>query len=83
MMKLLREWLAGRGVKFILRRLESLDEVKEDLVVINCTGMNGPQLSGKTMSDDGVIPVQGHLIRLRNQARTRHGEWGWGGEFQY
>jgi hypothetical protein len=61
MMKELREWL-GKRAKFEQRKVERFSDLKQTLV-FDCAGLG----SGKLNGDAGVVPVQGHLVMLKDQ----------------
>ena len=50
------------GIKLVRAEVESFESV-EELVIFNCAGMGAKKLTG----DKRIIPVQGHLITLKNQ----------------
>jgi D-amino-acid oxidase len=50
------------GVELRLQEIQSFEELEESMV-FNCAGMGAKKLA----HDDRIIPVQGHLITLKNQ----------------
>ena len=61
LMQDLHHILKGK-VKFIKRKITSLNEITQN-VIINCTGKGAGQL----VSDSKMVSVQGHLIMLKDQ----------------
>lgn len=61
MMKEMREWL-GTRVRFEQRKVERFSDLKQTLV-FDCAGLG----SGPLNDDASVVPVQGHLIMLKDQ----------------
>lgn len=58
----LRRVIAELGVTITLQHITDFDEL-EEAVIFNCTG-----LGAKILADDKrIVPVQGHLITLKNQ----------------
>ncbi|KAK6022655.1 FAD dependent oxidoreductase, partial [Ostertagia ostertagi] len=55
--------LLARGVKFVERKIESLDELADEgySTVVNCAGMNGARLAG---DDDDLYPIRGILLKV-------------------
>ena len=49
-------------VKFKREKVKNLSKLKE-MIIINCTGLGAREL----LNDNHLIPVQGHLIMLKNQ----------------
>lgn len=62
MMLQLRTYLEKVGVSFVQKNVTSFDQLSEKIIV-HCTGMNAAQLN----HDEKMVPVQGHLVMLRNQ----------------
>jgi hypothetical protein len=50
------------GISIEKKELETFDEIPEP-IIFNCTSLGAKKLTG----DARLIPVQGHLIRLKNQ----------------
>ena len=61
MMQSLTDWLKPR-VKFVQRKVNSLSEV-DTRFIVDCAGLGAGALNG----DKAVVPVQGHLIMLKDQ----------------
>ena len=61
LMQLLSSALQNK-VKFKQHHVKNFNEIKDD-IIINCSGAGAKELS----KDDKVIPIQGHLIMLKNQ----------------
>jgi len=61
MMEQLKKFLDGKVV-FKQMKIHSFNEIKSNFIM-NCTGLGARVLS----SDDEMIPVQGHLLMLKNQ----------------
>lgn len=66
MVKMLREWLQNKGIEFVTAHVNSIDELDGD-VIVNCTGLKAEKLD-KSSQQSMMIPVQGHLISLRDQS---------------
>lgn len=62
LIKELRRTVDQLNISVTKAEIRSFDDVPE-AVVFNCTGIGAKQLTG----DKKVIPVQGHLIALKNQ----------------
>lgn len=62
LMQELHAYVDQRQIPIVKRKLTSLQEVPQKFV-INCSGLGASQLA----NDSSVIPVQGHLIMLKNQ----------------
>lgn len=58
----LRNYLEHVGVSFVQKNISSFDQLSQK-VIVHCTGMNAAQLN----SAERMVPVQGHLVMLRNQ----------------
>jgi hypothetical protein len=65
MMQSLTDWLKPR-VKFVKRKVERLSDV-ETRFIVDCAGLGAGALNG----DAAVVPVQGHLVMLKDQDRTK------------
>lgn len=50
------------GIEIVQKEVHSFDEIN-DHIIFNCAGMGAKKLTG----DKRIIPVQGHLISLKNQ----------------
>ncbi len=61
-MRELRKQAARLGISIVQQDVTSLDEIEEE-IVFNCAGKSAPLFSG----DKRIVPVQGHLITLKNQ----------------
>ena len=68
MMQSLTDWLKPR-VKFVQRKVERLSDV-ETRFIVDCAGLGAGALNG----DAAMVPVQGHLIMLKDQdpAKLQH-----------
>ena len=68
MMQSLTDWLKPR-VKFVQRKVQRLSDV-ETRFIVDCAGLGAGALNG----DAAMVPVQGHLIMLKDQdpAKLRH-----------
>ncbi len=62
LMQQMKEYAAKLGITTHIRHVDSFDKIPES-IIINCTGLGAEQLN----SDAGLIPVQGHLIKLKDQ----------------
>ncbi len=62
MMENLNKYLKDKKVKFVKKKILSFDEIDSKFIV-NCSGMGAKELS----NDDQMVPVQGHLIMLKDQ----------------
>ena len=62
----LRDHARARGVTTELRRIDSLDEVDDDVVVL-AAGLRSAGLAG----DPDVYPVRGQIVRVANPGITR------------
>ncbi len=62
MMKNLTEYLKSCGVPMIQKKIQNFSDI-EDKYIVNCSGLGAKELQ----HDNHMIPVQGHLIMLRNQ----------------
>ncbi len=62
MMVGLSNHLKSKNIKFVQKKITSFDDV-EGKFIINCSGLGAGNLNGDTL----VVPVQGHLIMLREQ----------------
>jgi D-amino-acid oxidase len=62
MMFALYSYLDSHGVKFIQKKINNFSEIHEKFI-INCTGLGSSTLN----NDSKMIPVQGHLIMLKEQ----------------
>ena len=65
MMQSLTDWLKPR-VKFLKRKVERLSDV-ETRFIVDCAGLGAGALNG----DAAVVPVQGHLVMLKDQDRSK------------
>jgi hypothetical protein len=61
MMQSLTAWLKPR-VKFVQRKVQRLADV-ETRFVVDCAGLGAGALNG----DAAMVPVQGHLVMLKDQ----------------
>lgn len=61
-MKELDQAARGLHIPFIQATIDSFCDV-QDSIIFNCAGLGSKKLTG----DERIIPVQGHLITLRNQ----------------
>lgn len=50
------------GITIVRKEVENFEEINES-IIFNCAGMGAKKLTG----DKRIIPVQGHLIMLKNQ----------------
>ncbi len=62
MMQQMQAYITKLGIKTHARHIDSFDEIEES-IIINCTGLGAELLN----NDAGLIPVQGHLIKLKDQ----------------
>lgn len=62
MMQQMKAYALKLGITFEHRTITSFTEIAES-IIINCTGLGARELN----NDAGLIPVQGHLICLKNQ----------------
>lgn len=62
MMLLLTDYLKAHGVTFIQKKVNHFSDIN-DKIIFNCTGLGANKL---TIEPD-LIPVQGHLIMLKEQ----------------
>lgn len=58
----LHQYLTDQKVKFVQRKIQSFDEIKEKYI-INCSGLGAAELN----HDPKMESVQGHLIMLKDQ----------------
>ena len=65
MMQQLTRFLQNHNVKFIQEKISALSDIASP-IVINAAGLGAKEL----VADDGLVPVQGHLIHLTNQPTT-------------
>jgi D-amino-acid oxidase len=65
MMVQMKNFLLQAGVVMKQKKLKSFSELSEELV-INCSGLGACDLNGDTK----LVPVQGHLILLKDQVPT-------------
>ncbi len=65
MMEQLRTFLTNHDVRFITETITNLDQITTP-VIINCAGLGAAAL----MHDDGLVPMQGHLVHLTHQPAT-------------
>ncbi|KAJ1358464.1 hypothetical protein KIN20_016893 [Parelaphostrongylus tenuis] len=58
----MKKQLLDRGVQFVQRRIESLDELGNEgfPIVVNCAGLDAGRLAG----DDSVYPIRGILLKV-------------------
>lgn len=63
LMEELHAFIKTQQIPIVQKKLTSLQEVQQKFV-INCSGLGAAQLA----NDSKVIPVQGHLIMLKNQS---------------
>ncbi len=61
-MALLQELRHSLNIKLDIQHINSFDEIEES-IIFNCAGLGAKQLA----PDPRIIPVQGHLISLKNQ----------------
>ena len=62
MMQQLHAFLQKHGVSFVTETITELAQVTTP-VLINCAGLGAREL----MHDDGIVPMQGHLLHLTDQ----------------
>jgi hypothetical protein len=62
LMKQLKMFLEKNNIKFVKKRINSFDEIKDN-IIINCTGLGARELN----NDSKVNSVQGHLIMMKDQ----------------
>jgi D-amino-acid oxidase len=62
LMKQLKMFLEKHNIKFVKKRINSFDEIKDN-IIINCTGLGARELN----NDLKVDSVQGHLIMMKDQ----------------
>lgn len=62
MMQQLHAFLQKHGVSFVTETITELAQITTP-VLINCAGLGAREL----MRDDGVVPMQGHLVHLTSQ----------------
>ena len=65
MMQSLTDWLKPR-VKFVQRKVQRLSDV-ETRFIVDCAGLGAGALNG----DAAMVPVQGHLVMLKDQDRSK------------
>ncbi|VDM62628.1 unnamed protein product [Angiostrongylus costaricensis] len=58
----MKKELLARGVQFVQRRINSLDELGDEgfPIVVNCAGLDGGRLAG----DKEVYPIRGILLKV-------------------
>uniref|UniRef100_A0A0K0CTS1 DAO domain-containing protein n=1 Tax=Angiostrongylus cantonensis TaxID=6313 RepID=A0A0K0CTS1_ANGCA len=58
----MKKELLARGVQFVQRRINSLDELRDEgfPIVVNCAGLDGGRLAG----DKEVYPIRGILLKV-------------------
>ena len=61
-MQELQRCVTELGIPTIKAEIDSFDDVAEP-IIFNCAGMGAEKLAGDTR----IVPVQGHLITLKNQ----------------
>ncbi len=62
LMTAITSYLKKNNVKFAKKKITSFSQIR-DKFIVNCAGLGARDLS----SDDKIVPVQGHLIMLKNQ----------------
>jgi len=62
LMEELHDYLKAHGIQIVKRKIDSFTELQQKFI-FNCSGLGAYQLA----NDRDVMPVQGHLIMLRNQ----------------
>ena len=62
LMTAITDYLKKNKVKFVKKKISSFSQIR-DKFIINCAGLGAKELS----SDNKIVPVQGHLIMLKNQ----------------
>lgn len=62
LMNAIMDHLKKNNVKFVKKKIKLFSEIP-DKFIINCIGIGAKELS----TDDKLVPVQGHLIMLKNQ----------------
>lgn len=62
MMTELTAYLKSKGVRFVRKKIVSFSEIEGNFI-INCTGLGSRSLN----NDSELVPVQGHLIMLKEQ----------------
>ena len=58
----LHEFIQLHGINIILGKIHTFDEL-EQKYIFNCSGLGAAEL----LNDKALVPVQGHLIMLKNQ----------------
>jgi len=58
----LHDFINAHGIKIILGKIHSFSDLKQKFVY-NCSGLGATELA----KDTALVPVQGHLIMLKNQ----------------
>jgi hypothetical protein len=58
----LHEFIQSHNIKIILGKIHAFDELEQEFI-FNCSGLGAAELT----KDKALVPVQGHLIMLKNQ----------------
>ena len=58
----LHEFINANNIKIVIGKITSFDELQEKFI-FNCSGLGAVELA----KDTALVPVQGHLIMLKNQ----------------
>lgn len=67
MMQELNRIISDLNIKIIKTKITSFQDTKlENEIIFNCAGLGAKELTG----DKKIVPVQGHLISLKNQPNT-------------
>lgn len=59
----LQQFVKDYGIAVVQQEVHTFEEISAQ-IIFNCTGLGSKQLT----SDKSIIPVQGHLITLKNQS---------------
>lgn len=62
LMEELHEFMKRHHIEIVQRKIQSFDELKQQFI-FNCSGLGSRELA----RDSALVPVQGHLIMLKNQ----------------
>ena len=62
LMEELHEFMESHHIKIIQQKIQSFDELSQQFI-FNCSGLGSRELA----KDSALVPVQGHLIMLKNQ----------------
>lgn len=58
----LHEFIQSHHIKILLGKIEAFNELEQEFI-FNCSGLGATELA----QDNALVPVQGHLIMLKNQ----------------